>query len=103
MNFDKLSDVDRYVAELGKTKLRLLLADEVIHPANLQVALRWFAVRAQIEAEEAAIEAHANQVRLTVAAETSAKAADRSERWALFAVITAVAALAVSAWPHINA
>ncbi|MEJ8813371.1 hypothetical protein WKW77_19950 [Variovorax ureilyticus] len=100
--FDTLADVDRYVAKHGKAALRLLIADEVMHPANLDVVLRWLAVRGQIDADAEAEEALDLQRRNTAASERSADSAARSARAAWAAAFIALGALAIAAWPFIK-
>jgi len=98
---DSVADVDAWVEAGGDVnQLRHVLKDPNMHTymRSTPAIKAWFDKEAARHADRTAEISE----RATRAAETSAAAANESAKWSRWAVVVAVTALLVSAWPHIS-
>lgn len=93
--------LEELLVALPEITIRAALEAGDIHPRNEWRVREWLAEQQrELDAvEQAANEAH--RQRELGAAERAAVAAEKSARWAGFAVAISVAALFVAAWPYL--
>jgi hypothetical protein len=104
-NFRAVADVEAFAQKYGRDYVIGLSMDRKLHPDNRQAVNAWYWWEGQKANERslAATEASAKAAEASAqTARDSLRHAEESARWAKWAVIAAVAALFVSAWPFIH-
>lgn len=104
MTFRSLRDVDTWLHEPGKSieLLREALTDGRFSGRNGVWARAWLERHEQFGLEQKEEAALQRELRMVTAAEDSAAAAKSTATWGGWSLATALAALALSAWPYIK-
>lgn len=99
--FRTFDDVSEWVNRHSVEELRDAVASPItLHPRNRSVAAAWLLAQEQEGVIEREDEQHEFMRRQTVAAESSARSARTSARWAVIGGVVAAAMLIATAWPY---